>query len=786
MRYLITLLFFLLVFNLTAQENYSRARVLLDGKELKSLAAFGIDIHEGFYKKGFSFETDYSETEIRKLKDAGYTVEIMIEDVGQFYRDRSAAQKDLQIDRSSYTYWEVPQNWEYGSMAGFYTLDEAMAELDSMHALYPELITPRAAISEDTLTFEGRKQWWLKISDNPGTDEDEPEVLYTSIHHAREVISLQQQIFFMWYLLENYETDEEIKYLIDNTEMYFVPVINPDGLQYNCTTNPQGGGMWRKNRRDNEDGSYGVDPNRNYGYLWGLDDEGSSPHPSDATYRGPAPFSEPENKNMRDFCNAHDFKIALNYHSHGNLLLSPWGYTPEPPEDSAILIDYSVLMARENSYVYGPGNTAIYPTNGASDDWMYGEQETKHEILSYTPEIGGSSDGHWAEMARIIPLCQEQMWQNMSAARLVGKYAIAEDLNPIVIGETEGYFKFNIKRMGLLDTETFTVSITPLDESIVEIGDAVDFQEMDLLEVRKDSITYLLDAGLENGTEFRFLLEVDNGLIKYADTITKYFGEELSLFYDDCETMDHWTSNDWDITDEDYFTPEYSITDSPDDNYPDNKTAILNIDTIIDLSEMKLAFLKFWSKWEIEEGYDYVQVLISEADKNDWVSLDGKYSSIGTKYQDPGQPVFDGYQDWVYQDFNISEYAGQKIKFRFWLRSDFYVNEDGFYFDEFEVTGIEADITSEGEEFRNTDGLMVSVAYPNPAHQQFRVQYQMKENSDSHFEVYDAMGKQVLSQAINATKGVLTINSAGWQKGIYLYRITSPKESSTFQKVVIQ
>ena len=82
----------------------------------------------------------------------------------------------------------------------------------------------------------------------------------------------------MWYLLENYATNADIKATVDNTELFFVPCVNPDGYVYNQTTNPNGGGMWRKNRRNNGT-SFGVDINRNYGYNWGLIMQG---HPQQA------------------------------------------------------------------------------------------------------------------------------------------------------------------------------------------------------------------------------------------------------------------------------------------------------------------------------------------------------------------------------------------------------------------------------------------------------------------------------------------------------------------------
>ncbi|MEJ2596304.1 MAG: M14 family zinc carboxypeptidase [bacterium] len=746
----------------------------------------GIDVHEGIHKKGYSFTTDLSESEIARLRENDVKVEVLINDIAAFYRERALTQKDLMINRDLYDTWQIPENWEYGSMAGFYTMDEAMAELDSMYALYPELITERLPISEDTLTWEGRKIYWLKISDNPDMDEDEPEVLFTSLHHARELMSIQQQIFFMWYLLENYETDPAIKYLVDNTEMYFIPVINPDGYQYNCTNDPEGGGMWRKNLRDNGDGSFGVDLNRNYGYQWGLDDQGSSPWTEDATYRGPAPFSEPENKNIRDFCNAHEFRIALNYHSYGNLLLSPWGYTPDLPEDSTLFNVHSALMTNENLYVYGPGNTSIYPTNGGSDDWMYGDIDFKEEILSYTPEIGTNGDGFWPEPQRIIPLCREQMWQNLTAARLAGKYAVATDLSPMVLEEESGYLAFDIQRMGLMDNELFTVSLAPLDDYLVEVGEAAEFEDMTLLETRVDSIGYLLDAAIEEGTEIQFLLQVSHDDITYQDTITKVFGEEVTLFADDCESMDNWNSGDWNITEEQFMSPTHSITDSPDGNYEDGRTTLINLDTVVDLQNANRAFVKFHASWDIEEGYDYVQLLISPAEVTDWQPLEGIFTSTGSIYQDPGQPVYDGMSEWVKEQIDISEYVGQQVKLRFWMRSDNYVHGDGFYFDDLEVTAILDDITSIRTSNQIPDKLFLSEAYPNPADRSFKVQYKLQHEQETRFELYDSYGKLILSRTVDQLEGVLTISTDEVTPGIYLYRIVDGAESSTVQKVILR
>jgi murein tripeptide amidase MpaA len=94
-------------------------------------------------------------------------------------------------------------------------------------------------------------------------------MFFNAVHHAREPMSMSQLIFFMWHILENYNTDKDIKTLVNSTELYVVPCVNPDGYVYNQGTNPSGGGMWRKNRRNNGNGTFGVDPNRNYAYKWG-------------------------------------------------------------------------------------------------------------------------------------------------------------------------------------------------------------------------------------------------------------------------------------------------------------------------------------------------------------------------------------------------------------------------------------------------------------------------------------------------------------------------------------
>jgi len=193
-------------------------------------------------------------------------------------------------------------------------------------------------------------------------------------------------IYFMWYVLENYENDDRIRGILDNTELFFVPVINVDGYVYNENTNPAGGGNWRKNRRLNAGGSRGVDLNRNYSHQWAFNNQGSSPNPSASTYRGPNAFSEPESRAIRDFVAGRNFKLAFNYHSAARLFIHPWSYDPVGVVADPKFNSLSEFFSEENNFDFGPGSLVLYQNNGNAYDWMYAQ----HGVYAYTVETGGS------------------------------------------------------------------------------------------------------------------------------------------------------------------------------------------------------------------------------------------------------------------------------------------------------------------------------------------------------------------------------------------------------------
>ncbi|MCP4569852.1 MAG: hypothetical protein GY841_19910 [FCB group bacterium] len=267
-------------------------------------------------------------------------------------------------------------------MGGYHTISDMEVELWIMTIGYSHII------HVDTIGYslEGRAILGVKISDNVETDEDEPEVYFNSLIHAREPMGLEITLDLMHQLLDNYGTDPAITAMVDETEIWITPIVNPDGYAFNEANEPFGGGMWRKNTRDNGDGTYGVDLNRNWGYMWGFDDYGSSPDGWSETFRGTGPFSEPETQTLRDFINAHDFPVIVNYHSHGDMYLHVWGFHRYAlcPDT----IRYAPLLDSLHSINYYEIYPDLYGTNGESCDWQYGEQFEKRKVFAVLPEVG--------------------------------------------------------------------------------------------------------------------------------------------------------------------------------------------------------------------------------------------------------------------------------------------------------------------------------------------------------------------------------------------------------------
>ena len=766
---------------LQAQTLYQRARVQLSPERtIEQLAALGLETDHGKYRPGRYLENAFSEAEIALVREAGFSVEILIEDLHAHHRHGHApvaasSRSNCDDDTPIYDYPD-PQNWHQGSMGGFFTYQEMLDEFAEMAAQYPELIAPLDTVP-NIATHDGYPIYWTRMSNNPLTDDpDKPEILYTALHHAREPASLAQMIFFLWYALERYDSDPEIAFLLDNTELYFMPCLNPDGYLYNEQTDPNGGTFWRKNRRENADGTFGVDLNRNYGYEWGFNDTGSSPNPGSQTYRGPDAFSEPETEAVRQFCEAHDFQIAQNYHAFGNLLIFPWGFSDELTPDGQTFKLMGEAMTRENNYFDGTASETVgYTVNGTSDDWMYGEQTTKNLIYAMTPEVGPDIYGFWPPASEINQVVKSALLLNLTTAHLVHNYGLATDIDGPVYDQT-GTPPINVelRRYGL-DPGTLTLSLESLTAGLdIETG-----PQQYALE-QGESVIGSFDTdlnGLPIPGEIRYVITVDNGEWIGRDTVTKLFGESNILLSDPATNLDNWTADNgnngsWGVSEEVFYTAPSSITDSPGGAYASNTVSDLTSEFIGTEPGMTDLRLSFFARWDIENDYDYVQVEISVEDAA-FVPLCGKYTNTGVSSQGQagGEPLYDGTRlDWVREEIDLSPYlnpnTSEIFRLRFLFFSDNFQEGDGFYFDELEITSNQEVIipTFEPPVVGEADFLQ-----PNPGSD--FVQIALTElQPDWQLQIFDTYGRPVLRQP--ARGSAQRIDVSGLIPGLYVARLT--------------
>ena len=229
-------------------------------------------------------------------------------------------------------------------------------------------------------------------------------IFFNGMHHGREPVSMMMNIYLILHLLSLPKA--YLHLFLSSTNIYFVPIINIDAYKYNSekylsTSSLQYADI-RKNRKPHrnitcsQEKDIGVDLNRNYDYYFGDNNKGSSNLPCDEQYRGEYPFSEPETNNIKNFVDIHpDIKITFNYHTWGNLIITPFNYLKGNESLTLLQKDYPIhyKMYQDfkneanfpDNFLFGNSDkTIFYMTNGDATDWYLG----KKKILSFSPELG--------------------------------------------------------------------------------------------------------------------------------------------------------------------------------------------------------------------------------------------------------------------------------------------------------------------------------------------------------------------------------------------------------------
>jgi len=437
----------------------------------------------------------------------------------------------------------------------YHTLAEIESILENIANNYPD-ITSLYSIGT---TYEGRDIWCLEITDNPGVDEGEPGVLFMGLHHAREWPTVEICLYLADELTSGYGSNPSITDIVNNVRLWLVTCVNPDGYYY-CHDQ---GHDWRKNRQPYPP-YIGVDLNRNYAGSsngnpwgsWGSVDSGSiSNHPDSEVYCGPWPFSEFETQAVKDIFINNDICAAITWHTHGELVLWPWGYSFENAPDSDYLSQVGQQIAsritrQSGSGTYTPQQAAgLYPTTGDTIDWAYGHG---HYVLgrpTFAYTIEACSNFHPSE-GYLDQVCKENF---------------------------EGALYLLEQAENIRDTVSRRV-IPPVIEEMDEDSDG-DY-----------NITWVEQNPNANPTYFQL------------DELTG-----LSLLTDDAESgTDYWTIEGFTISTSRYHSSSHSYKSRYKDQ---DVSSMVTVNPIPITPDMNLTF---WCWYNIEKDYDYAFVEVSK------------------------------------------------------------------------------------------------------------------------------------------------------------------------------
>jgi succinylglutamate desuccinylase len=294
---------------------------------------------------------------VKKLSN-GFEVYVPVSKMEQFLKLAPNAELVLENDMKGL------------NLEGYRTYDSVSAELIALQIQYPDLVK----LETYGTTNSGHKLYALKISDNVKMDEDEPEIMITSATHGDEIITVEVEMELILTLLKNYDKDPRLTKMINDHELFFIPMVNPQGYS----------------RRDRY--ARNTDPNRDYPYP-GVEEKQSV----DCI------------DSIRKFFHAHDFKGSIDLHAYGKLVMFPWGYTKTSPPavDEANFQYLTSSMAEINKYEAGQISKIIYVAKGSSADYYY----WKNKTLALGIELSTSKAPPFRSVAKVVEESKEMIWR---------------------------------------------------------------------------------------------------------------------------------------------------------------------------------------------------------------------------------------------------------------------------------------------------------------------------------------------------------------------------------------
>lgn len=429
-KLIIIVLIFLLgtVLALDEHSTLIEAKVYID--DIKSFHRLG-DLASDLYicSRGIDEYGSYlliitDEEQLTQIRGCGQKTEVTWTDLDdKFYVLTGVNPKNL--DR--------PQDFGY-----YFTYWEMQDSVSAIAAAYPEI----CSLFVIGITHQGREILCLKISDNAAVEENEPACFFNGSTHGNEPMGTSIVMAFIDEILSGYGSDPISTWLINNREIYLVPILNPDCSVF-CSDSAGANIYWRKNRRIVQAPYIGVDPSRNHGFRWGWDNIGSSPNPQNHAYRGPFPWSDAEASAARNLEAAHQFRTQQDFHCFGGYNAYPWTYTYTTPPEQALLQEIVDSFQLYNGYsdsLTGQASRVLYLANGTQMDWEFSDTTGKFVTYAYTIEADTWFWACWNDSILYRIECERNVPTLYYLARVAGGYfvPISVAVNDTLLGNSSG------------------------------------------------------------------------------------------------------------------------------------------------------------------------------------------------------------------------------------------------------------------------------------------------------------------------------------------------------------
>jgi carboxypeptidase T len=765
-----------------------QVRVELRGPvTLRALLEAGLDVtraRDGAWAELLEWPGDAG-----RLAALGAEVRLLDPDPGRTAAERARAElaaRPARRARAGGAAYAPPPEGE-GSVGGFWSLAEVKDKLDELVATDTRgLVADRL----DTLgwSLQHRPIWGLELGLQAAAPDTRPVAFFNALTHAREPEGMQVLFHFIDDLLGHYDTDPVAKYLLDQRRLYFVPVVNPDGYAFNqrLYDSTASFGLWRKNLRDTDgnrrtNAGDGVDINRNYGFMWGYDDIGSSPTPSQQTYRGPSAFSEPETRVQRDAVAALKPVTGFSLHTWGDLLLHPWGYTTTGVPDSGRFQAWTDEMTRGNGCTGGPSPRVLYGVNGEFNDWAYGETALKPRAFTWTPEVGAPEAGFWPAPSMIVPLADGMLRACRTVAGIAGPWVRADG---VTLGEgalnAGGLAHLSVRARNLgasgVAGPGLAASLTALDAGTEVLGGPVAYASLAAFATADPAEPFLVAAAdtVTPGRLVRFRVDfTDAAGLHCRDTVEVIIGTPTVVYLNGFPSIAGLSfTGSWGVVKNDPARPSGYLTDSPAGRYASQMDAWAGPAAPLDLSHGVHAWAFYDSRWTFESDADG-SMLQASLDGTSWTTVEAGMSTRSgpSSMAGAGLPVFRGSR-WLWgpDRADLSPFAGSaSVRLRFHSFSDPGFQLDGFSVDSLRVCvydpAMQPAPVSVGP---GGAGGRLSLAppSPNPARDFVRFAFDLPPGAEgSALDVLDVQGRRVVSYAVPAARAGDHEAGSSWRWG---------------------